>query len=187
MKIKHLPLLLIILCFQYTGANATDNCSSTVNFTHLCTLLNARFELMKDVAAYKYKNKLAIEDKKREQTVLNNSIHQATNYGLSTKTVKQFFETQITISKHLQESWISYWNTTNFPKEYVPLDLKTQIRPKLTIIDNKIILALKALHSVNKIDLKIQKEIINNTVNVKFINGPEREKILESITVLINN
>ncbi|MCP4178273.1 MAG: gamma subclass chorismate mutase AroQ [bacterium] len=182
MKIKFIILTFVMLtCLSLTYAdNSIIHTNSANNFTNLCVLLNNRLKLMKDVAAYKYINKLSIEDKNREKIVLNASIKKALKEDLQPASVKSFFSTQITLSKYIQNQWFLKWNTTGFPKEYMPMNLKSEIRPKLIIIGDKIVKAIKQIKD-KKIKYAEQKEIINKTINVKFITTAQKEKLLHSI------
>lgn len=181
MKIRQAIIILFFTVFiQNIYAEIIVKNSSLDNFTNLCVLINKRLELAKEVAAYKYKNNLHIEDKKRERIVINNSIFQATNEGLLPETIESFFKIQITLSKHIQEEWFKHWKSQGFPKNYRIVKLREEIRPKLNIIGNEIIKTIKIVVA-RKLDFNIQKKIINKTINVEFITTQQKDQLLQLI------
>ncbi|HJO94929.1 MAG TPA: gamma subclass chorismate mutase AroQ [Victivallales bacterium] len=185
MKIKLIVSTFVILtCLSFVYAdNSTPSTNSVKNFTNLCVLLNNRLKLMKEVAAYKYINKLPIEDRNREKIVLNASIKKAIKEGLQPASVKSFFSTQIELSKYIQNQWFLKWDTTGFPKEYIPMNLKHEIRPKLIIIGDEIVKSIKQIKD-EKIEYAEQKIIINKIINTKFITATQKEKLLQAIITI---
>ncbi len=65
----------------------------------LCDILEKRFELVKDVGNHKKNNGLTIEDKKREESVINSKIGKT---KLSDDFTREIFELIMKESKRIQ-------------------------------------------------------------------------------------
>lgn len=107
-------------------------------------LANERLVYMKDVAAYKWVNRLPTEDLAREQLVLKNSMTSAEKYQLDPISTRQFFEQQIALAKTIQRYWFGQWERKGFEK-YAYKDLNTVVRPALLSLGDEI---LRALHDL---------------------------------------
>ncbi len=115
-----------------------------VSFPTLVHLLDQRLSYMKDVAAFKWVNKLPIEDLQREEIVLNKSMSAAGDFGLDSLSTYSFFETQITLAKTIQQFWFDQWTKNGFVN-YDYADLKTEIRPALLELGDDILRTLAEL------------------------------------------
>jgi chorismate mutase-like protein len=184
MKTKLTTIILLFTVFIFNiYSNTKTNNLDVDNFTKLCVLINERLELSKEVAAYKYINNLPIEDKAREKIVVENSLKKAEHEHLNSKSVESFFELQITLSKYIQETWFKIWEKKGFPKNYQPKNLNKYLRPKFIGIGNSIIKLLKTT-ATNDLSIQQQKEIINNSIKIKFITDKQRRQILSSISII---
>ncbi|QSH41326.1 gamma subclass chorismate mutase AroQ [Lentisphaerota bacterium ZTH] len=157
--------------------------SAEANFRNLCVLINQRLSCMKDVAAYKHKNNIPIEDLARERIVLLNSTCDAAKFGLSPEAAKEFFQLQINLAKKIQKNWIAKWSTEDMPEKFNCKDLKTEIRPELIKIGRQIILQLKSLkHS--SLPLQVKQQIVIEKINVKYISKSDKLLLLKAILKL---
>lgn len=111
--------------------------SNTFSVTTLAELIRQRLSYMKDVAAYKWKNQLPIEDLEREQVVLRGSMEQAATFGLDSPSTQSFFEAQITSAKLIQQYWFDQWTTHGFDERLTFRDLNSEVRPALLEIGNQ--------------------------------------------------
>ena len=105
-------------------------------------LINQRLMLMKSVAAYKWINNIAIEDKVRERIVIQRAKQSSLKLGLAPASVGQFVSTQIEVAKQIQRYWFEEWAKGSGPTE--SSDLMTQVRPQLLTLSQQIISSLKS-------------------------------------------
>jgi len=108
----------------------------------LFDLIDARLELMDEVAAYKWDHELAIEDTAREQVVLDKAAEDALNANLDPITSRLFFETQIEAAKEIQRYWFSQYESGQEKPE--ARDLNKEVRPELLRLGNEILIAMSA-------------------------------------------
>lgn len=106
--------------------------------------IKSRLSLMKPVAAWKLASGVAVEDLAREKVVLEKTSSAATALGISAQTATAFFQAQIDAAKEIQHCWIGRWEKGTSPRMTSYPDLKTQIRPDLIRLGNRILTVLKA-------------------------------------------
>ena len=108
----------------------------------LYQLVNQRLHYMKDVAVFKAKQDLPVEDKAREQEVLEGVMVEAKQYGLDADSVADFFSAQMQVAKSIQQRYHQQWEL-NKDHEGMPLpDMTGNIRPQITRLGNEIVQAL---------------------------------------------
>jgi chorismate mutase len=135
MRIPPRLLLALLLCMtSSTAAYAED----------LFDLMNQRLGYMRDVAVHKAKQKLPVEDKAREQAVLNRSIEKARQQGLDAGSVKAFFVAQMNVAKAMQRRYHQQWALQQDHVGFPLPDLSGSIRPALDRLGDEIIEALPA-------------------------------------------
>jgi chorismate mutase-like protein len=117
----------------------------TSSVTTLAELVKQRLSYMKDVAAYKWKYQLPIEDLEREQVVLLSSMEQAATYGLDSASSQAFFEVQITSAKLIQQYWFDQWTTYGFDEQLTFRDLNSEVRPALLELGNQTLEVISGL------------------------------------------
>jgi cyclohexadienyl dehydratase len=108
----------------------------------LAQLVEQRLGYMKDVAAYKWQHKLAIENIEREVVVLNAAQNQGLRFGLTKDSSRHFFGVQISAAKEIQRYWFAQWQ--GHPErtaEKVP-SLEHEVRPALLRLGESITAAL---------------------------------------------
>ena len=100
--------VLLFLCLSLVVNGATSQSSERValgaerSALQLFELIERRLSLMQDVARYKTKHQLPVEDRQREILVLKKAGNGARRSGLSEKSVKNFFRLQIAAAKAIQ-------------------------------------------------------------------------------------
>ena len=107
----------------------------------LFELIKHRLTFMEAVANYKWRHKLAIEDLRREQVVLDNAVKDAASFRLEPQSSRAFFATQILAAKEIQRGWFEHWQRTAGPA--TGLDLKSHIRPQLIRLGKQILRQLE--------------------------------------------
>jgi chorismate mutase len=101
--------------------------------TEIFGLINQRLQSMKDVAMYKARHRLPVEDIGREMLVLEKAKGDAFAVGLQGQSVEDFFRLQIAAAKAIQYRYRAQWLFSDSEQESEQLvrDLKTEVRPQL--------------------------------------------------------
>ncbi|MBV1881857.1 MAG: gamma subclass chorismate mutase AroQ [Pseudomonadales bacterium] len=195
--------LLIFSCLTVGSVNAS-NSSSTLTNAHtnpqtksqtnnteldqLLDLVNQRLSLMKDVAAYKFANNIAIENKQREIVVLRSAMSKSQQNQLQPQSVESFFRLQIQIAKEIQHHWIEHWKKeqgVGVSEKAIP-NLSTEIRPKLIKLGQQIVdqlsLALPELHD-NTLHTENQTKI-ETAITVRFISTEMKQQLLHALSMI---
>ena len=102
--------------------------------------IGARLGHMKAVAHYKFVHQRSIEDLSREAVVIQNAERTGHSMGLPAAPTRQFFATQITAAKTIQQYWFEQWRVK--PPSPNPPSLTQDIRPKLLLLGNEIMVML---------------------------------------------
>ncbi len=126
-------------------ACALPSHESNASEDKIADLIEARLALMKDVAAYKFLNDIAIEDKEREAVVLSRAVDQAEAAGLDGASVAPFFTAQIDAAKVIQQCWFVRWRQDEADIPEGTPDLQNDIRPRLIDIGNDLVTAIADL------------------------------------------
>jgi cyclohexadienyl dehydratase len=135
-----LPALLLTL-----SASADD----------LSQLVEQRLSYMKDVAAYKWQHKLAIENIEREVVVLDAAQNQGFRFGLTKGSSRHFFSVQISAAKEIKRYWFSQWQSHSERAPENVASLEHEVRPALLSLGEAITATL-AEGRANLSDLKIE-------------------------------
>lgn len=117
-----------------------------IGFKKFHCLMGDRMLIGRDVAAYKWKNKIPILDLKREEKILEMVVSKAKQAGLSTSWASKFFNDQMTANRAVQQNLIQLWKRNDTSPDE-PIDLIKEIRPKIDRINRQLIeLALATGH-----------------------------------------
>ena len=112
-------------------------------FERLRNGVAVRLDIARDVAWAKAQTGAPVLDVEREKAVLAALVKQGEAAGLERARVERFFSAQIAASREVQTELLAAWaaGTAERPKTK-PLDLKTQIRPRLDAVGTELIAAL---------------------------------------------
>jgi len=177
--------LLVFLCLYITSIQAASPQANTPEFERLLTVVDQRLHLMEDVAAYKYANNIAIENKQREQVVLASAIASAQKHQLDPVTVEPFFRLQIEIAKAIQRSWIESWQAEAelVPNDNSIADLQADIRPKLLSLGDQLVaqipLALPELHVANSFESHLKS--VNALIRTPHVSPAMKRELLQAL------
>ncbi len=105
----------------------------------LARLVDARLELMDEVAAFKFMRGLPIEDGDREAVVVERAVADALRYGFTVASSRRLFLAQIEAAKAVQAYWFSVWGGGLEPPSAPDLD--GEIRPELLRLGEAILAA----------------------------------------------
>ena len=126
---------------SFTHPTAFTNPAATA-FETLQTI-DARLALMDGVAAAKWRSGKPILDSARETAVLEQVTVQATQYGLATEPVRDWFALQMRLAREWQERRHGAWREQGgLPADTTVPDLAKQIRPQLDSITAQQLLLL---------------------------------------------
>jgi cyclohexadienyl dehydratase len=121
----------------------------------LFELIEARLQLMNDVAVYKYQHKLGIEDVAREQVVLDKAAIKALAFGLTPASSRFFFAMQIEAAKEIQRYWFDEW-TNGAPLPNNAVSLKDELRPRIQTLGDAILTAIAETYPITDKSLATQ-------------------------------
>ncbi len=177
--------LLVFLCLLASPIHAASSPTNTPELKRLLSLVDQRLQLMQGVAAYKYANHIAIENKQREQVVLASVIASARKQHLDPATVEPFFRLQIELAKIIQKGWIDSWQADGpvLAKKDVIADLKTEIRPKLIALGARLVEQLpQALPELNASEsFEKYSKAVDAAITTRFISPEMKRELLHSL------
>jgi len=160
-----LSLLVILLVVSLHTAPAEEP---------LFELIDARLELLRAVAAYKWDSQLAIEDSAREKVVLDSARLSAVQAGIAPDSAEAFFISQIDAAKEIQRYWFGVWKQGATP-ESAP-NLNTTIRPQLIALGNEITRGLGAIHNVSN-----ERSVFNTAVSVEGLSQESKNALFQAL------
>ncbi len=177
-------LSVFLICMQTVSAAQPPTPRTIENYEtekvtdQLLLLIQKRLAVMHEVARTKWNQKLAIEDKAREQIILTNLVEQCKKYGLDEKWVATFFQAQMDASKTIQRNDFELWRRQGIVKFDGVLDLKDQIRIYIDQINQEMMVLLA------KLEEKDTKAINNRYVLDQPISIRESDHIDDSVWTL---
>ena len=107
-------------------------------------LIDARLELMREVAAAKWIAGLPISDPDREATLLAELGESALRHGLEPDGVVRLFEAQMAAARAIQSYWFAAWDSGREPTPAAAASLGTELRPRISALGEQILIALAA-------------------------------------------
>ena len=181
-------LLLLLALTCYTSSALAEAKTAQDEVKELYTLINQRLSYMKDVAAYKYVNKVAVEDKEREKVVLASSVEAAAKQSLTASSVEEFFALQIELAKKIQWSFHKKWDAEGFPEDTKFADLKTEVRPQLLTLGKQITEKIAQVVSTGVLTDKAQYQknldLILEVIQLEYIDDTDKTKILDALMAI---
>ena len=168
------PRLLLVLLVCMTASSAVDSES-------LFDLMNQRLCDMRDVAVYKAKQKLPVEDKAREQAVLNRSIEKARQQGLDADSVKAFFVAQMNVAKDIQRRYHQQWALEQDHVGFPLPDLSGSIRPALNKLGEEIIEALPAYLNRYGLTPESKRQEFYQSMTVDRLTEQDKKQLFDAL------
>ncbi len=180
---RNFIILAAISGLLFAGAVAATAGDDLAKAETLFQLINERLSYMKDVAAFKWVNKKPIEDKAREEVVIQKTAEAAGKEGLDVESAKGFFRVQIEAAKVIQNQFHDTWKKNGFPRDAKFADLKTEIRPALIDLGNRILAQIKAALPVlkNPENTVALEEMIQKEVTVKYVDAEMKQALLDAL------
>lgn len=130
----------IFLCSLLMCSSTFADAVTSVSLGALSTALNERMLLMKEVAAYKMKHHLPIEDFAREQNVFAEAEEEAKNNGLDPHSIAPFIRSLMDASKAIQYRYLAQWQSGSEPS--FPIQTLSTSRQRIRQIDNQLLIII---------------------------------------------
>lgn len=166
----------ILFC---TGLLMMSEAVSAEDPDRLFALIGKRLALMDEVAAHKWHRQLDIEDKKREQTVLDQASRTAMHAGVTKASSTAFFNAQIEAAKEIQRFWFARWQDATAGKPEPAPNLETVLRPRLIDLGDQIIRAIAATGRLD--DSSRLRQQFNHVVSTEGLSAENRARLYEAL------
>ena len=180
--------LLLALAWS-NAATGAEPAHPTPPLAQLLALIDARLELMRDVALYKFRSAAPIAAPARERRVIDAAVDAASRAGLDPETTARFFDAQISAAKAVQQGWITQWGRTPpSPSERAP-DLATELRPQLLALGEALVVALAGaeptLREAALVDA--HRSQFNSSVAVEHLTAPAANSLFDAMLAVRAN
>ncbi len=106
----------------------------------IAAALEQRLVLMRDVAHFKFAHNEPIEDRSREQLVLQRMAQRGEALGLTQESTRALGSAVIAAAKSIQTSWHGEWKKSGAPTTAVP-DLANKTRPAIDTATDALLIA----------------------------------------------
>ena len=137
--LRHAVLALLI----FLALPPLVGCADTANeVLVLRRLMIERLALMEQVAAYKWNNKLSIDDPVREANVLKAAMARSRAAGLDPKTAQRFIVAQMEAAKTVQRYYFDLWRQQAVAHVNGASDLVADLRPRIGALSVDVIAAM---------------------------------------------
>lgn len=148
-----MPLLQRLLAgtfmvFLFAGCSTAPQTPSAD--AELGVLMAERLALAREVARSKHRSGAAVHDPVREAAILASLTDQAATRGLPRKDAEAFLTAQIAASRQVQTELLARWAAGESIPAGEPLNLRTEIRPRLDDVTSRLLDSLAAVHRRNE-------------------------------------
>jgi chorismate mutase len=126
-------------CALVASAGQPRDVSSLDQFGPLVDASAQRIEIARQVAFAKWDSHRAVEDRPREDEVVNSAVAQGAARDLDKAFVAQFFRAQIEANKFVQYALLSEWGRLGSAPQHPQSDLSGTIRPELDAIQSRLL------------------------------------------------
>ena len=133
-------LRLLLLCLAVTAVPCRVTASVDDRLNPLVTLMIQRLQLSREVAWSKCRAGIPVADPAREARMLTDLKTSGSEAGLSSAEVSRLFLPQIAASRRYQQELISEWRSGIDVPKIKPLDLASEIRPRLDKVNREMLL-----------------------------------------------
>jgi chorismate mutase len=130
------PARLLLICLMVAVTPSRLSASVSERIDPLVTLMIQRLQLSREVAWSKCRLGIPVADPAREARMLTDLKTAGADMGLSAAEVNRLFLPQIAASRRYQEELIAGWRTGIDVPKIKPLDIATEIRPRLDKVNH---------------------------------------------------
>ncbi|MFY2507843.1 gamma subclass chorismate mutase AroQ [Vibrio pectenicida] len=143
--------------------------------------INLRMSYMQDVAIYKIKNNLAIEDIKREAVVIEKSKAASEKHGLDGTSTTELTNSLIAAAKAIQYRYRADMLTqpTGIPQKN--RDLKTEVRPALIKLGNELNASISNYLKAGGKFTDDQYQTFDTIVTVPYLKDSDKKMIFKAL------
>src|SRR3954470_10109566 len=139
---------LVVIVAAGCATTATFTAADTAAVDRLLGLIKERLDVAPEVARTKWNTKSPIEDRLRDQQIIDGVATAAAEYGLDPRVASTFFMAQIEASKAVQNALHTEWTAKRQPPFATVADLGKDIRPALDRLTPAMMRALPEALSV---------------------------------------
>ncbi|MDX6914064.1 chorismate mutase [Pectobacterium carotovorum] len=144
-------------------------------------LIQERMVLMKDVAGYKARQHLPVEDLKQEERILSKAREQSAAVGLSPQSTQLFFTSLMNASKAIQYRYMADWLATP-ENDWTPLSLNDTVRPTLLTIDDQLLVSIKRYLANGGHFAPQQEAAFLSSINVEHLSQNDKRQIYAALS-----
>ncbi|KHN54675.1 chorismate mutase [Pectobacterium fontis] len=144
-------------------------------------LIQERMVLMKDVAGYKARQHLPVEDLQQEERILSKVREQSAVTGLSPQSTQLFFTSLMNASKAIQYRYMADWLATP-ESDWMPLSLNNTIRPMLLTIDDQLLISIKRYLAHGGHFSPEQEVTFLSAINVENLSQNDKRQIYAALS-----
>ena len=139
---SHCVVFGAMLLFVSTIADAARFAEPVDDVARVYDAIDARLNLMDDVAAWKWSKEQAIVDDARERVVMEQTIARANELGLASEPVRRVITIQVQMARAIQTQHFEEWRQNGFPASRTIRDLTSDLRPALDSVTQEFLVAL---------------------------------------------
>ena len=152
-----LPLLGMGVIIPSIGASESkapyqESSQKDTSMSYLASLIAQRLQLAEDVATYQWNHTLPIDNPATEKALLDKLVIQAKASGVDEKVASRFFIAQIDALNAACIDYFDTWIKANVNKHDYNPEINT-LNQKLDQVDHQMMVALKGLKGVDKVEL----------------------------------
>ncbi len=147
----------------------------------LSLLIAERFSYMQDVALYKARNQIPVEDVERESVVVQKGMLAAERQGLDPDSYRKFIEAQITVAKAIQYRYRAYLLTHSSMLSIRNGDLEHVIRPKLIEIGSTQIAVMAGFLKAHTAFNRHQLARIREGLSLEYVSKSDIDLLIKSL------
>ncbi len=153
--------------------------SAEITSAELFRTINERLSYMEDIALFKARNHLPIEDIQRENIVLDKAKASAHEHGFDPELVNDFFQAQISVAKAIQYRYRA--DLLSLPSFRQPQDLQNEVRPALIRLGHQIIQQMAAYCKKYGEFQQIQFSEFSETITVKYVTEMDKQLLFRAL------
>lgn len=139
---EQLPRIALVLLLVLTSVQSAWSTSSEGDLDALRKLLIERLALMEQVAAYKWNERLPVDDPAREVNVLKATLARSRAAGLDDGLARRFIVAQMEAAKIVQRFYFETWREEGVETIADVPDLKTDLRPRIGALSADLIVSV---------------------------------------------
>ena len=158
----------------------SGECLAEESAAAIYVLIRERLVFMEEVALFKARNAIPVEDLEREAVVLESAKKQAGRLGLDADSVGVFYRAQIDAAKAIQHRFRADWLSEANPRGS-PRDLRTEIRPLLLALGGRI---ARSIHGFLTDGGRFEPEDLETfllEVEVKHLSQRDKRRIFDAL------